>query len=152
MREAVFLSVDIAGIADLQGMASVPQGQLGPKGTIGFNDAVQPYTYDPERAMALLAEAKADGVDVDALNVEVVGRDTTPRIKPIVEAIGAMLNISGIETTIKVQTPQEFNPRVRIAGYARRAEPANDAGSRQGQPLGRLWAASPLELCMPEHR
>jgi peptide/nickel transport system substrate-binding protein len=118
VREAVFLSIDITGIADLQGMASVPQGQLGPKGTIGFNDAVQPYTYDPERAMELLAEAKADGVDVDALNIEVVGRDTTPRIKPIVEAIGAMLNISGIETTIKVQTPQEFNPRVRIAGYA----------------------------------
>ena len=118
VREAIFAAIDIEGIVDLYGMASVPQGQLGPRGTIGFNDALQPYAYDPERAMALLAEAKADGVDVDGLNVEIVGRDTTPRIKPIVEAIGAMLGIANIGTDIKVQTPAEFNPRVRITGYS----------------------------------
>ncbi len=118
IREAIFAAIDIAGIVDLYGMASVPPGQLGPRGTIGFNDALQPYAYDPERAMALLAEAKADGVDVDGLNIEIVGRDTTPRIKPIVEAIGAMLGIANVETDIKVQTPAEFNPRVRITGYS----------------------------------
>ena len=118
IREAVFLSLDIEGVAGLYGMASVPQGQLGARGTIGFNDGVGPYEYDPERAMELLAEAKADGQDISGLNIEVVGRDTTPRIKPIVEAIGAMLGSVGIGTDIRVQTPQEFNPRVRIAGYA----------------------------------
>ena len=118
IREAIFSAIDIAGIVDLYGMASVPQGQLGAKGTIGFNDAVNPYAYDLERATALLDEAKADGVDLDGLEIEIVGRDTTPRIKPIVEALGAMLGMAGIGTDIKVQTPAEFNPRVRITGYS----------------------------------
>ena len=118
IREAIFSAIDIEGIVDLYGMASVPQGQLGPKGTIGFNDDVQPYEYDPEGAKALMSEAAADGVNPDGLTIEIVGRDTTPRIKPIVEAIGAMLGIAGIDSDIKVQTPAEFNPRVRITGYS----------------------------------
>ena len=118
VREAIFSAIDIAGIVDLYGMASVPQGQLGARGTIGFNEDLEPYAYDPEHAMALLEDAKADGVDVDSLEIEIVGRDTTPRIKPIVEAIGAMLDLAGIGTDIKVQTPAEFNPRVRITGYS----------------------------------
>ena len=118
VREAIFSGIDIEGIVDLYGMASVPQGQLGTKGTIGFNDDVQPYDYDPEGAMKLLDAAREDGIDVDGIKIEVVGRDTTPRIKPIVEAIGAMLDIVGVGTEIRVQTPAEFNPRVRITGYS----------------------------------
>ena len=118
IREAIFAAIDIEGIVDLYGMASVPQGQLGARGTIGFNDALEAYAYDAERAMELLDAARADGLDVDGLSIEIVGRDTTPRIKPIVEAIGAMLDIAGIGTDIKVQTPAEFNPRVRITGYS----------------------------------
>ncbi len=118
VREAIFSAIDIAGIVDLYGMASVPRGQLGPKGTIGFNDALEPYSYDPAHAMELLESAKADGIDVEGLQIEIVGRDTTPRIKPIVEALGAMLDMAGISTDLKVQTPAEFNPRVRITGYS----------------------------------
>jgi peptide/nickel transport system substrate-binding protein len=122
IREAVFLSLDIEGLAGLYGLASVPQGQLGTIEAIGYNDSLSAYPYDPERAVALLAEAKADGVDTSALNIEIVGRDTTPRISTIVQAMGAMLQGSGIGNEVRVQTPQEFNPRVRIAGYAN--EPA----------------------------
>jgi peptide/nickel transport system substrate-binding protein len=136
IREAVFAAIDIEGLVGLVGMASVPQGQLGPKGTIGFNDAVGPYAYDPERAMALLAEAEADGVDISALNIEIVGRDTTPRIKPVVEALGAMLDIVGIGTTIRVQTPQEFNPRVRITGYANEPDRQMMQVHVKGNPSG----------------
>lgn len=139
VREAVFKAIDIEGLVDLVGLASVPPGQLGPKGTTGYNPNVTAYDYDPEGAMALLAEAKADGVDVDGIEIQVVGRSTTPRISPTVEAIGAMLNSVGIGTEIKVQTPQEFNPRVRIAGYANepgrqmmqvhvKGNPSNDYG------------------------
>nr|WP_306268374.1 ABC transporter substrate-binding protein [Pararhizobium sp. IMCC3301] len=118
IREAIFKAVDIEGLVDLYGLASVPPGQLAPKGTVGYNADVSAYEYDPAGAMALLEEAKADGVDVDSLSIEIVGRSSTPRIKPTVEALGAMLNSVGIGTEVKVQTPQEFNPRVRIAGYA----------------------------------
>ncbi len=139
VREAIFKAIDIEGLVDLVGLASVPPGQLGPKGTVGYNPEVTAYEYDPAGAMALLAEAKADGVDVDGINIEVVGRSSTPRISPTVEAIGAMLNSVGIGTEIKVQTPQEFNPRVRIAGYANepgrqmmqvhvKGNPSNDYG------------------------
>jgi peptide/nickel transport system substrate-binding protein len=139
VREAMFKAIDIEGLVDLVGLASVPPGQLGPKGTVGYNPDVTAYEYDPEGAMALLAQAKADGVDVDGIKIEVVGRSSTPRISPTVEAIGAMLNSVGIATEIKVQTPQEFNPRVRIAGYANepgrqmmqvhvKGNPSNDYG------------------------
>ncbi|MEP3279454.1 MAG: ABC transporter substrate-binding protein [Stappiaceae bacterium] len=139
IREAMFKAIDVEGLVDLVGLASVPPGQLGPKGTVGYNPDVTAYKYDPEGAIALLAEAKADGVDVDGIQLEVVGRSSTPRISPTVETIGAMLNAVGIGTQIKVQTPQEFNPRVRIAGYANepgrqmmqvhvKGNPSNDYG------------------------
>lgn len=139
IREAIFKAIDVEGLVDLVGLASVPPGQLGPKGTIGYNPDVTAYAYDPDGAMELLAKAKADGVDVAGLKIEVVGRSSTPRISPTVEAIGAMLNSVGIGTEIKVQTPQEFNPRVRIAGYANepgrqmmqvhvKGNPSNDYG------------------------
>jgi peptide/nickel transport system substrate-binding protein len=118
IREAVFLGVDIEGLVGLIGLASVPQGQLGTKEAIGFNDSLSPYPYDPERAMALLAEAEKDGVDISSLNIEIVGRDSTPRISTIVQAMGAMLQGIGIGNEVRVQSPQEFNPRVRIGGYA----------------------------------
>ena len=139
VREAIFLAIDVASLTEVIGLASVPQGQLEPAGTIGFNPDVQAYPYDPERAMALLAEAAAAGANVESLNVEVVGRDTTPQISTIVEAIGGMLNAASINTDVKVQVPQAFNPRVRIAGYATepgrqmmqvhvKQNPAGDAG------------------------
>ncbi len=118
VREAVFLAIDVPSLTEVIGLASVPPGQLGPAGTVGFNPAVQAYSYDPARAMELVAAAEADGVDVDSVRIEVVGRDTTPQISTIVEAIGGMLNAVGIDTDVKVQVPQAFNPRVRIAGYA----------------------------------
>ena len=118
VREAIFLAIDVASLTDVIGLASVPQGQLGPLGTVGFNPDVQAYPYDPARATELLDEAAAAGADLDSLRVEVVGRDTTPQISTIVEAIGGMLNAVGIATDVKVQVPQAFNPRVRIAGYS----------------------------------
>lgn len=139
VREAIFVAIDVESLTEIIGLASVPQGQLGPLGTIGFNPDVQAYPYDPGHAMDLLKEAADSGIDIDAVNVEVVGRDTTPQISTIVEAIGGMLNAVGIQTDVKVQVPQAFNPRVRIAGYAQepgrqmmqvhvRQNPAGDFG------------------------
>ena len=36
-----------------------------PPTTLGWNPDVKPFPYDPEKAKALLEEAKADGVPVD---------------------------------------------------------------------------------------
>jgi peptide/nickel transport system substrate-binding protein len=118
IREAIFLAIDTEPLVDLIGLASVPDGQLGARGVIGYNPNVKPYPYDPKRAKALLAEAKADGVDVDGLEIEIIGRNTTPRIGLILEIIGGMLSSIGMNNKVAVQDPSVFNPRVRIAAYA----------------------------------
>ncbi len=118
IRQAIFHSIDYDGLADLIGLASVPTGQLGTPDMLGFNSDLTQYAYDPEKAKALLDEARADGVDVDGLTVEVVGRSTTPRIGSVTEVIGFFANEAGLNTEINVQLPDIFNPRVRIKGYS----------------------------------
>lgn len=136
VREAAFIAIDVEGLVDLVGLASVPQGQLGAAGQVGFNDSLSAYPYDPDRARALLDEARADGVNVDAVNIEVVGRDTTPRISSIVEAIGGFLSEAGINNTVAVQVPDLFNPRVRIQGYADEAPRQMMQVHVRGNPSG----------------
>lgn len=118
IRQAIFHSIDYDGLADLIGLASVPSGQLGTPDMLGFNSDLTQYAYDPEKAKALLDEARADGVDVDGLTIEVVGRSTTPRIGSVTEVIGFFANEVGLNTEINVQLPDIFNPRVRIKGYS----------------------------------
>lgn len=136
VREAVFIAIDVEGLVDLLGLASVPQGQLGAAGSVGFNDSLSAYPYDPDRARELLAEAQADGVDVGAVNIEVVGRDTTPRISSVVEAIGGFLSEVGINNSVAVQVPDLFNPRVRIQGYADEAPRQMMQVHVRGNPSG----------------
>lgn len=110
VRKAIFHALDYEGIADLIGMASVPQGQLGTPDMLGFDEDLAQYEYNPELSRQLLDEARADGVDVDGLVVEVVGRNTTPRVGSITEVIGFFLDQVGIKTEINVQLPDVFNP------------------------------------------
>lgn len=121
VRQAIFHAIDYEGLADLIGLASVAQGQLGTPEMLGFNDALAPYAYDPELSRQLLDEARADGVDVDGLTVEIVGRTTTPRIGSVTEVLGFFIEEVGIDTEVNVQLPDVFNPRVRIRGYAEEA-------------------------------
>lgn len=44
-----------------------------PPSTLGYNRDLEPYAYDPDKARALLEEAKADGVPVDT-QIKLVGR------------------------------------------------------------------------------
>ncbi|MBW6495357.1 MAG: hypothetical protein K0B16_12545 [Burkholderiaceae bacterium] len=121
VRQAIFHAIDYQGLADLIGLASVPRGQLGTSDMLGFNDSLEQYAYDPELSRSLLAAARADGVDVDGLNIEIIGRNGTTRIGSVTEILGFFLNEVGIATTINVQSADLFNPRVRISGYAEEA-------------------------------
>lgn len=118
IRQAIFHAIDYEGLADLIGVASVPQGQLGTPDMLGFVDTLEQYAYDPDLSRSLIEEARADGIDVDGLNVEVVGRTGTPRIGSVTEIIGFFLNDVGVNATVNVQSADLFNPRVRISGYA----------------------------------
>ncbi|MGH1483025.1 MAG: ABC transporter substrate-binding protein [Geminicoccales bacterium] len=121
LRKAIFHAIDYEGLAELIGLASMPTGQLGTPDMLGFDETLEQYSYDPDMARQLVEDAKADGVDVDGLTVEVVGRNTTPRIGSVTEIIGFFLEEVGINADIKVQLPDVFNPRVRIKGYAEEA-------------------------------
>ena len=61
-----------------------------------------PTPYDPERARELLAEAEADGVDVDA-EIQMIGiNGHFPRSDEVLEAVSAMLNDAGFNTRVRI--------------------------------------------------
>jgi len=75
---------------------------LFPPQTAGYPEDLEPYAYDPERARELLAEAKADGVDVDA-EIQMIGiNGHFPRSDEVLEAISAMLNDAGFNTRVRI--------------------------------------------------
>jgi peptide/nickel transport system substrate-binding protein len=66
VREAIALSFDKSQIINnIMGGGELAAQIVGPS-ALGFNKSLKPYPYDPARAKQLIAEAKADGVPVDA--------------------------------------------------------------------------------------
>ncbi|HET9665831.1 MAG TPA: ABC transporter substrate-binding protein, partial [Desertimonas sp.] len=61
VRKALNLAVDKEAIADntFGGFATIDAGQLLSPSILGYNEALDPYAYDPEEAERLLAEAGA---------------------------------------------------------------------------------------------
>ncbi|WP_018183207.1 ABC transporter substrate-binding protein [Kaistia granuli] len=102
VRQALLYAINREELAEglFEGNASVASGQLAVPTAFGFNDAVKPYPYDPEKAKALLKEAGAEG-----LTINVVGpggrflkdRDT-------VEAVAAYWTALGLD--VKVRIPE----------------------------------------------
>jgi peptide/nickel transport system substrate-binding protein len=103
VRQAVAYAIDRDAIIQnvLQGQARRLDGPIGP-GQYAYDPNLQPrYTYDPEKARRLLAEAGyPNGVDVKLSTP--VGRYTQD--KQITEAMTAMLNEVGIRT--RLPTPE----------------------------------------------
>lgn len=65
VRQAIQLATDREGITQtLLGEGTTLAAQLVTSGIVGFNDALEPTPFDPDRARELLAEAEADGVDL----------------------------------------------------------------------------------------
>jgi len=61
-----------------------------PPSTIGYNKGLEPYAYDVDKAKALLAAAKADGVDVDQ-EITLIGR--TGNFGNVLETMEALLSM-----------------------------------------------------------
>jgi peptide/nickel transport system substrate-binding protein len=103
VRQAVAYAIDRDAIIQsvFQGRARRLDGPIGPA-TYGYNPDLQPrYTYNPEKAKQLLAEAGyPSGVDVEL--VTPVGRYTQD--KQSAEAMTAMLTAAGIRT--RLLTPE----------------------------------------------
>lgn len=102
VREALNLALDLEALKQVIGPDAILASQLVPPNVNGFNPNLEPFPYDPERAVALLAEARADGVPVDT-EITIIGRDEIyTGASEFIEAIQAMWQAVGINTTIRM--------------------------------------------------
>lgn len=77
-------------------------------GTTGHNPDLEPYPYDPEKAMQLLEEAKADGVPVDD-EIVVIGRyNLYPNSEESLQALQAMYEAVGFNTSLRMTEASEW--------------------------------------------
>ena len=110
VREALNLAVDRDAMIGTIFAAGVEKAtQQVPPTTIGFNHDLQPWPYDPDRARALLEEARADGVPVDT-EIDMIGRiNIYPNATEVMEGIQSMLLDVGFNATLQMYDVGEWN-------------------------------------------
>lgn len=102
VRQAMNYAVDREGLVGslLQGMAE-PASQIIVENVAGYNPDIEIWPYDPEQASALIEEARADGVDVDA-EIRLYGRQGFyANSEQVLEAVAEQLRAVGL--TVKVE-------------------------------------------------
>lgn len=73
-----------------------------PPSTLGYNHDLKPYSYDPDKAKALLAEAKADGVPIDT-EITLIGRiGNFSNVQETMEALLAMYQDAGFNMKLQM--------------------------------------------------
>lgn len=103
IRQAINYSVNRTGIvkALFRGLGE-PAAQLIPEGVIGYNDQLQLWPHDPEKARQLVEEARADGVPVDR-QIRLIGRNSQfPGVTETVEVIQSELADAGLNVKIEM--------------------------------------------------
>ncbi len=137
VRHAVAYALDRGLIVDkiLDGNATLIDGILSPD-AFGKNENLPAYSYDLDKAKALLAEAGyADGLDV-TLDVDGANKETA-------EAIASLLTKAGIRTKVAVGESSQLTSRYRT----------------KGEPIdGQMWLTSwgngsldPVGIFVPTH-
>lgn len=86
----------------------IPSAQHVVPGINGHNPDLQPYPYDPEKAMELLAEAKADGVPVDNEIILIGRHNLYPNSQESLQALEAMYEAVGFNITLKMTEAAEW--------------------------------------------
>lgn len=151
VREAINYALDKEGL-----LASIFAGkgklatQLVPEGVTGHNPDLQPWPYDMEKAKALIAEAKADGVPVDE-QITIIGRTGFyPRAGEAMEVVQNSLTEAGLNVKVEMgdvntwlqhllrPVPTDFGPRLLMGMHGNQAGDAsftlrNNLGSEGGQ-------------------
>lgn len=103
VREALNLGIDReAFIGTILAEGSLVATAINVPTTLGWNPDTEATPYDPERAAALLEEAKADGVPVDT-EILLVGRTANfPGATEMFEAIQSMLSEVGFNIRLQM--------------------------------------------------
>lgn len=102
VREAINLAIDRdAMLGTVLSSDATKATQLYLPSISGWSEKVRMFDYDLAKAKALLAEAKADGVDVDA-EIQLVGRiGHFPNGKEFHEVVTIMLNELGLNVKLE---------------------------------------------------
>lgn len=100
VRQALNLAVDKEAIAEalFGGYATVSKGQLLAPSIFGFNPGIEGYDYDPERARELIAEAGAEGVEIELVGT--AGRWLKDR--EIIEVVAAYWSEIGVVPNVRI--------------------------------------------------
>jgi len=86
----------------------LPATQLVVPSINGHNPDLEVWPYDPDKAMKLLAQAKADGVPVDN-EIVMIGRiNIYPNATEVMEAMHAMLQAVGLNVTLRMLEVAEW--------------------------------------------
>lgn len=97
VRQALNYAVDKKAIAEqLLGGYATPRGQVYSQAVFGSSAGVEPYPYDPEKAIKLLADA---GYGKGEVPLELV--NFREELRPVWQAIAATLGDAGFKVTTK---------------------------------------------------
>ena len=101
VREAMNIAIDRQALADsLFGGYGLPaRGQIVNPKAFGFNEALQPYPYDPEKAKQLIAEAGATGKTINLVGES--GRWLKDR--ELIEAVGQYWSEAGLNVNYQIE-------------------------------------------------
>jgi peptide/nickel transport system substrate-binding protein len=103
VRQAINYAVNRTGIvkALFRGLGD-PASQLIPSGVVGYNADLQLWPHDPDKAKALIEEAKADGVPVDR-QIRLIGRTAQfPKIAETIEVLQSEFADIGLNVKIEM--------------------------------------------------
>ena len=101
VREAMNIAIDRQALADslFSGYGLPARGQLVNPKAFGFNEALQAYPYDPEKAKALIKEAGAEGKTVNLVGES--GRWLKDR--ELIEAVGQYWAEAGLKVNYQIE-------------------------------------------------
>jgi peptide/nickel transport system substrate-binding protein len=135
VRQAINYAVNRPGIvkALFRGLGE-PASQLIPSGVVGYNEQLQIWPHDPDKAKQLIAEAKADGVPVDR-QIRLIARTAQfPNIAETIEVLQSEFADIGLNVKIEMmdtanQLLYQLRPAPENAGpYLLMIQHGNQAG------------------------
>jgi peptide/nickel transport system substrate-binding protein len=103
VRQAINYAVNRTGIvkALFRGLGD-PASQLIPSGVVGYNEQLQLWPHDADKAKELVADAKADGVPVDR-QIRLIARTAQfPKIAETVEVLQSEFTDIGLNVKIEM--------------------------------------------------
>ncbi len=103
IRQAINYAIDRQGILDsVFGGVGEIAAELVPEGVVGHNPDIEPFPFDVDKAKDLVAEAQADGVNVDA-PIVIIGRNGIyPRASEAMEVVQAQLAEIGLNVKVEM--------------------------------------------------